>query len=111
VSGAKSGASAPTEKFCQLAIRAVPNSPRSEVVGWLDGALKIKIHAPALEGRANEALTEFIAEIFGRPRRAVTLLRGDKSRHKIVRIAGLDLAEVQQRVTALITQPNSRRSF
>jgi uncharacterized protein (TIGR00251 family) len=93
------------EKSCTVAIKATPNAPRSEVIGWLDGALKVKVHAPALEGRANEALTEFLAETLGLPRRAVTLLRGDKSRQKLVRIEGLDPAGVQDRVAALIKKP------
>jgi uncharacterized protein (TIGR00251 family) len=82
------------EKFCTLAVRAVPNAPRSAVVGWLGDALKIKIHAPALDGRANDALCEFLADELGLPRRAVTLAHGEKSRQKLVRIAGLTLAEV-----------------
>ena len=88
------------EKFCTLAIKAIPNAPRSEVVGWLGEALKIKVHAPPVEGRANEMLCEFLADELGLPRRAVTVLRGDTSRQKIVRIDGLTLAEVKQRVGA-----------
>jgi uncharacterized protein (TIGR00251 family) len=57
--------------------------------------LKVKVHAPALEGRANDALLEFLAHKLGVHRRDVTLIRGDKSRHKVVRIAGLTLAEVR----------------
>lgn len=82
---------------CTLAIKAVPNAPRNAVVGWLGDALKIKIHAPALEGRANDALCEFLADELGLPRRAVTLTHGDKSRQKLVRISGLTLAEVRAR--------------
>ena len=83
---------------CTLAIKAVPNAPRSAVVGWLGDALKIKIHAPALDGRANDALCEFLADELGLPRRAVTLAQGDKSRQKLVRIAGLTLVEVRAKL-------------
>lgn len=76
----------------------MPNAPRSAVVGWLGEALKVKIHAPALEGRANEELCEFLADTLGLPRRAVNLVRGDKSRQKLVRIDGLDLAAVRARL-------------
>jgi uncharacterized protein len=82
---------------CTLAIKAIPNAPRSAVVGWLGEALKIKIHAPALNGRANEALCEFLAAELGLPRRAVTLVQGEKSRQKLVRIDGLTLAEIKTR--------------
>lgn len=83
---------------CTLAIKAIPNAPRSEVVGWLGEALKVKVHAPPVEGRANEALCEFLAEELALPRRAVTVLRGDTSRQKTVRIDGLTLAEVRAKL-------------
>lgn len=86
------------EKSCTLAIKAIPNAPRHQVVGWLGAALKVKIHAPPLEGRANDALCEFLAEELGLPRRAVTVLRGDTSRQKIVRIDGLTLDEARARL-------------
>lgn len=83
---------------CQLGIKAIPNAPRSEVVGWLGDALKVKIHAPPVEGRANEALCEFLADTLDLPKRAVSVLRGDTSRLKTVRIDGLDLAAVKARL-------------
>lgn len=86
-----------TAPSCTLAIKAIPNAPRSEVVGWLGDALKVKVHAPPVEGRANEALCAFLAETFGLPRRAVVVLRGDASRQKRVRLDGLTLAEVVAR--------------
>lgn len=86
------------EKSCTLAIKAIPNAPRHQVVGWLGAALKVKVHAPPLEGRANDALCEFLAEELGLPRRAVTVLRGDTSRQKIVRIDGLTLDEARARL-------------
>ncbi len=90
---------------CTIAIKAIPNAPRHEIVGWLGDALKIKIHAPPVEGRANEALCEFLAEILGLPRRAITVLRGDTSRQKLIRLQGLTLADVQSRVS-FITEAN-----
>ena len=84
---------------CTLAIKVIPNAPRTEIAGWLGEALKIKVHAPALEGRANEALCEFLAEQLGLPKRAVTLLQGEKSRQKVVRITGLTADETKSRLT------------
>lgn len=83
---------------CTLDLKIVPNAPRNEVAGWLGEALKIKVHAPALEGRANDELCEFLADQLKLPRRAVTLLRGEKSRQKTVRLDGLTLAEARQRL-------------
>lgn len=84
--------------FCTLELKTVPNAPRNEIAGWLGDALKIKVHAPALEGRANEALLEFLSEKLQLPRRSVSLVRGDKSRHKVVRIEGLSLDDAKIRL-------------
>lgn len=75
---------------CRLEIKAVPNAPRSEVVGWLGEALKVKIHAPPVEGKANEALCSFLAQKLALPKRAVRLLQGDSARKKLVEVEGLD---------------------
>jgi uncharacterized protein len=83
---------------CQLELKVIPNASRDEVVGWLGPALKVKVQAPALDGRANDALTEFLADQLGLPRRAVVLERGDRSRQKRIRITGLGLPEVRRRL-------------
>lgn len=89
---------APAPEFCLLPVKAVPNAPRHEICGWLGDALKIKVHAPPVEGRANEALCEFLADTLRLPRRAVTVKQGDASRQKLVRVEGLSLAETKRRL-------------
>jgi len=86
---------------CTLELKVVPNAPRDEIAGWLGGALKVKVHAPALDGRANDALCAFVAAKLEVPRRAVTLVRGGKSRAKVVRIDGLDRATLESRLRNL----------
>lgn len=87
---------------CTLELKTIPNAPRNEIVGWLGPALKVKVHAPALDGRANDALLEFLAEALAVRRSAVTLIRGEKSRQKVVRVEGLTLAVMKTRIeTAL----------
>ncbi len=83
---------------CKLAIKAIPNAPRNAVIGWLGDALKVKVHAPALEGRANDELRAFIADTLGLPRRAVIVAMGDKSRQKILHIDGFTLDDVRRRL-------------
>ena len=83
---------------CTLAIKAIPGAPKNEVCGWLGDALKVKIHAPPVEGKANEVLIDFLAEALDLHRRSVVLLRGDTSRQKLVRIDGLSLAETKRRL-------------
>ena len=88
----------PTPGSCTIAIKAIPNAPRSEVIGWLGDALKVKVHAPPVEGRANEVLCEFLADELDLPRRAVTVLRGDTSCQKVLRIDGRSLAELKAKL-------------
>ncbi len=70
-----------------LTIHVQAGAKRSEVAGLYGDALKIRLAAPAVDGRANAALISFLAHAFGVPERAVVLLRGAKSRRKTVRVA------------------------
>lgn len=88
----------PAPAFCRLEVKVIPGASRSEVVGTLGNAVKIKLRAPPVDGRANEALVEFLAEHLGLPRRAIALERGDTARLKLLRIDGLDLATVRTRL-------------
>jgi len=83
-----------------LRLRIVPNARRSEVVGEYGDAIKIKIQAPALEGKANEALRDFLAERLQLPAGAIDLVSGQKSRDKTVAITGLSVEEARARLLA-----------
>lgn len=85
---------------CKLAIKAVPNAPRNAVAGWVGDALKVKVHAPALEGRANEELCAFIADTLALPRRAVSIAQGGKSRQKLLHIEGLTADDIRARLVS-----------
>jgi uncharacterized protein (TIGR00251 family) len=71
-----------------LAIHAQPGAKRTEVAGLHGDALKVRVAAPALEDRANDALIEFLAERLNVPKRNVTLLSGHKSREKRFAVVG-----------------------
>jgi uncharacterized protein len=83
---------------CRIPVKAIPNASRDAVVGWFGDALKVKVRAPALDGRANESLCELLAGELGIPARAVEVLRGAKSRLKVVEIRGLTPEEVRARL-------------
>jgi len=74
-----------------LTLHIQPGAKRSEVAGLHGDALKIRLAAPPIEGRANEALLRFIADSFDVPLRQVELLRGAQSRHKMVRVTGSEV--------------------
>ena len=71
-----------------LTLHIQPGAKRTEVAGLHGDALKIRLAAPPIEGRANEALLKFIAESFGVPLRQVELKQGGQSRHKVVAVTG-----------------------
>jgi uncharacterized protein (TIGR00251 family) len=81
-----------------LEIKAVPNAARSEVVGWLGEALKVKLKAPPVDGKANAELCRFLATHLDLPKGAVTLTTGAAARQKRVRIVGLDEVNLRQRL-------------
>jgi len=70
-----------------LHVSVMPNAKRTEVDGLHDGALRVRLAAPPIEGRANEALVAWLAKSLGVRRRDVELLRGESSRRKQVAIA------------------------
>ena len=83
-----------------LRVHVVPNAKGDGVAGEHGGAVKIKLRAPAVEGKANTALICFLAEQLDLPRPAIVLQRGHKSRDKLIRIDGLSDDEVLRRLRA-----------
>jgi uncharacterized protein (TIGR00251 family) len=71
-----------------LRVRVVPGARRSEVVEPVGAELKVRVAAPAREGKANDELVRFVAKAFGVPRRSVRIVHGAGSRHKVVEIVG-----------------------
>jgi uncharacterized protein len=78
-----------------FAVRVQPRASKNEVAGVMEGTLKIRLQAPAVEDRANEALREYLAELLKRPRSAVRILAGGRSRIKRVEVVGVTAAEVE----------------
>ena len=81
-------------------IRVVPNAKVDSVVGEHAGAMKIKLRAQAVEGKANAALIRFLAEQLKLPRHAIVLQRGHRSRDKLIQIDGLTAEDVRTRMRA-----------
>lgn len=72
----------------RLVVRVVPNARKSEIAGLTDGVLRVRLQAPAVEGRANDELIRFLAELFGMRRSRIAIVRGEKSREKTLEIEG-----------------------
>lgn len=81
-----------------FAVKVHPRARKNAVTGELGEALKVALTAPPAEGRANQALVEFLAELLQLPRASVTIAAGRSSRNKVVRISGLTAAQVGERI-------------
>jgi len=82
-----------------LQVRVQPRASKDEIAGVMGGALKVRLQAPAIEDRANEALCEYLAELLKTPKAAVRILSGHHSRSKRVEVRGV----TEQQVLALVT--------
>jgi len=79
-------------------VRVQPGARRSEVVGWRGDTLRLRVQAPALEGRANAAVVELLANVLDVSRSRVWIERGETSHEKVLGVEGLDEVEVRRRL-------------
>ena len=75
-------------------VRVQPRASRDEIAGEHGGALKVRLRAPALENKANEAIVELLAGLLKRPKSAVRILSGERSRTKRIEIHGATRQDV-----------------
>ena len=81
-----------------FSVRVQPRAKRNAVVGELGEALKIALTAPPIDGRANQACIEFLAELLDLPRSSLAIISGHSSRNKVVRVTGLSSDTLRQRL-------------
>ncbi len=85
--------------YALVSVRVQPKSSRNDIVINSDNSIKIALTAPPVEGEANKALCQFIAKHLGLPKSAVTLVSGEKSREKRLRVDGLNSSEIWDNLT------------
>ncbi|SEG02330.1 hypothetical protein SAMN05421819_1721 [Bryocella elongata] len=91
----------PLPTSATLSLRIQPGAKREGVVGAYGDALKIAIAAPAVDGKANEALIRLLASLLGIVRARIEIVSGQTSRSKVVRIEGLSTQEVLRALTTV----------
>ncbi|MCQ2559735.1 MAG: DUF167 family protein [Clostridia bacterium] len=79
-----------------LKVKVQPKASRNQIVGSMEDALKIRLTAPPVDGKANLACLKFLAETFRVSRQQVELVSGQTGRQKLIRIIGLSPAQIQQ---------------
>ena len=88
----------PDGRGSRLAVQVVPRASKSEICGLQGDALKVRLQAPPVDGKANKALCEFIAGKLGVAVREVVLVSGATSRDKVVKASGVDAAVATEKL-------------
>jgi uncharacterized protein (TIGR00251 family) len=81
-----------------LAVWVTPGARRNELAGVADGRLRLRLAAPAHEGRANTELVRLLSDLLQVPRRQIGLVAGAGTRRKLVRVTGVTLEEARRRL-------------
>ena len=79
-------------------VKVQPRARRNAIVGELGDALKIALTAPPVDGKANEACMEFFADVLRVARSSITIVSGQSSRNKVIRVTGITAAELRDRL-------------
>ena len=77
-------------------VRLQPRASRNEITGVVDGVLRVRLHAPPVDGAANDALVAFLADRLAIPRRGVRIVTGATSRMKTIEVEGVSAAAVER---------------
>jgi uncharacterized protein len=77
-------------------VRVVPRASRSEIVGMHDGALKVRISAPPVDGAANAELIKLFSKKFGVSKSDITIVSGETSKNKRIKIANLSQSKFEE---------------
>ena len=82
----------------RVTIRVVPRASKSEIVGMVDGVLKVRITAPPVDGAANAEIIKLFSKTFGVSRSDVTIVSGETSRNKRIIIANLSQSKFEEKI-------------
>ena len=91
-------------KAVRFRVRLVPRASRDEITGVLDGVLRVRLHAPPVDGAANDALVAFLADRLDVPRRGVRIVTGATSRTKVIEVEGVSSAAVERLAVARVEE-------
>ncbi len=80
-------------------VRVQPRASRTDVAGEYEGAIKLRIAAPPVNGKANEECIRFLARLLEVPPRAIEIVSGEASRNKVIRVHAIDATRVRDALT------------
>ena len=79
-----------------LSVYIQPGASKSEIVGPFNGSLKIRIQSPPVDGKANEALIQFLSKQLNISKRSLQIIKGEAQRNKVVQVEGISLEQIQK---------------
>ena len=84
----------------KISLRVYPSAVRSEVVGFSDGVLQVRVAAPPVKGQANKELLAFLSKTLAVGKGALTIVKGHTSRSKVIAIGGLSQEDIMKRLSS-----------
>lgn len=91
----------PSSEGAVLRLRVQPRASRDEIVGWQEGALRLRVTAPPVEGEANRAVAALLARVLRITPSRIRVVRGERGRNKLVEITGLGEDDVRSRLASV----------
>ena len=82
-----------------LQIRVTPNASQREITGYIDNVLQVKIAAPPIKGKANKELITFLSNVLEINKSALSIVKGQTSRNKIIAVEGLSKERITNRIS------------
>ena len=86
----------------KISLRVYPNAARSEVIGFTDGVLRVRVAAPPVKGEANKELIAFLSKVLAVGKGTLTIVKGHTSRSKVIAIDGLSQEDIMKRLSLII---------
>ena len=83
----------------RLAVRVTPGAKRNSITGFTGGVWRIKIAAPPVEGKANEALVNYLSEVLGVRKNSFYLMKGETNRNKLLSVKGITPEEIATKLS------------
>jgi uncharacterized protein len=87
-----------SEGAVTFAVKVVPRASKNQIAGVEGDAIKVRLNAPPVEGKANSALIEFLADVFNVRRAQIEIISGLTSRHKVVRVRGVAAKQIEEKL-------------
>lgn len=90
------------DNACRISIHAVPRASKTELCGLQGSSLKLRLQAPPVDGKANKAISKFLAEILDIPARNVSIVAGDTGREKIFFVQGISSVSAKTKIEQIL---------